>query len=55
MKFKKVENPMETVTVNGVKIVPDEVFEVKNQKKIVLVSRWKHNHLHDMNYTKKDK
>ena len=29
MKFRKVENPMETVTVNGVKIVPDEVFEVK--------------------------
>ena len=29
MKFRKVENPMETVTVNGVKIVPDEVFKVK--------------------------
>ena len=30
-------------------------MKVKNQKKIVIVSKWKHNHLHDMNYTKKDK
>jgi hypothetical protein len=28
MKFRKLENPMETVTVNGVEITPDEIFEV---------------------------
>ena len=28
MKFRTLENPTETVTVNGVEIVPDEVVEV---------------------------
>ena len=28
-KFRKLENPMETVTINGIKVVPDEVVEVK--------------------------
>ena len=43
MKFKKVENPMETVTVNGVEIVPDEVFEVKlpkNTNKVMVGGNW---------------
>ena len=29
IKFRKLENPMETVTINGIKVVPDEVVEVK--------------------------
>ena len=43
MKFRKVENPMETVTVNGVEIVPDEVFEVKlpkNTNKVMVGGNW---------------
>ena len=28
MKFRKLENPMETININGVEIKPDEVFEV---------------------------
>ena len=39
MEFKKVENTLETVTVNGVEIVPDEVFEVtlpKNSNKVMV-------------------
>ena len=28
MKFRKLENPMETININGVEIEPDEVFEV---------------------------
>jgi DNA repair protein RadC len=43
IKFRKVENPMETVTVNGVEIVPDEVFEVKlpkNTNKVMVGGNW---------------
>ena len=29
IKFRKLENPMETVIINGIKVVPDEVVEVK--------------------------
>ena len=28
MKFRKLENPMETININGFEIEPDEVFEV---------------------------
>ena len=43
IKFRKLENPMETVTVNGVEIVPDEVFEVtlpKNSNKVMVGGNW---------------
>ena len=29
IKFRKLENPMETVIINGIKVGPDEVVEVK--------------------------
>ncbi len=43
MKFRTLKNPKETVTVNGVKIVPDEVIEVtlpKNSNKVMVGGNW---------------
>ncbi len=28
-KFRKLENPMETITINGVEVVPDAVYDVE--------------------------
>ncbi len=28
-KFRKLENPMETITINGVEVVPDSVYDVE--------------------------
>ena len=42
-KFRKLENPMETVTVNGVEIVPDEVTLPKNSNKVMVAGNWQIN------------
>jgi len=34
MKFRKLENPMKTIKVNGIDITPDEEFDVIIDKKI---------------------
>ena len=28
-KFRKLENPMETITINGVEVAPDAVYDVE--------------------------
>jgi|TARA_Y100001963_G_scaffold52899_1_gene74151 hypothetical protein len=45
IKFRKVENPMKTIKVNGVDITPDEEFDVIIDNKIKSLRKKFPNHI----------